>query len=188
MVTELRPLLFTVLLSAPCVFGLAIACSSTSNGTAVGSQAVQGTVRGASLVGAAAVVQRPTPTSYAITITDHPVACPFIQSGTVLATNVTALEIEIGHPIQAPGTGTYSVGATSGVSVVTRFLKNGASCSDDFSHYDTRAQSGTVTLLTVTPTSISGEVDLVFINHESVRGHFDATFCVPGEDAGSPSC
>jgi hypothetical protein len=171
---------------------LVLACSSTAKGTGSTTAAVQGAVRGASFTTAAAVATKLDATTHAIFLLDHPVACPFLQPGSsggaVFAPNVMSIEIDVGSPLSAPGAGTYTVGATSGVSVITTVRQNDATCADNFTYDDTRAQSGVLTLSSVSDTMISGDVSFAFIGGDVVHGHFDAALCVPGLDAGPSSC
>jgi len=174
------------------LLALAAACGSTSRGTGSTSDSVHGTIRGAAFGEVIAQATKIDANTYAIFLLDHPVPCPFLQPGSsggaVYAPNVMSIEVDLGSPLTAPGTGTYTVGATSGVSVVTTVRKNDATCADTFTYDDTRAQSGHITLTSVSASSISGDVLFAFVNGDSVIGHFEAAMCVPGQDAGIPSC
>lgn len=185
--------------------GFLVACSSTSVGgtttdggnspdgsasdggskeEAGGGPAITGTLRGqpVHLTDQVGLFEKAEPdsgitSSYAAAfLTDQAGTCGLFHQK-VNPANSKALSFIVSGKDAVVNPGTYAVtapGSGSGTQANVGYVENDAVCTKTGNGY---AQSGTLTLTTVTPTTIAGTFDATFAGGDRVTGSFSAPVC-----------
>jgi hypothetical protein len=192
-------------LAIPLLSLVALAASSCG-GTSSGPQAtVNGTIGGQPIASADTIAATGTTTGQfgnvaylSEFIGNVTGACALAQQHQNKA-NATGIELVIqteGPEKQSPiGPGTYAItnGSPAGYAVTSRltvtaaYLSFDGQCNNTIADTAAQAGIGTITIVAVSPSSVSGNFDLTFPNGEAVSGNFDSPVCTYNPLAPQPA-